>query len=321
MSTPNYVDAFINAYNAGYKDVPQERMNPFTGQTDVAAMTGENMSFDDVGISGMNEKSTRFAKLTYGDSEFRRRWWSPRWFYPDPKLVDKQDAIAQHADPTSAFMRNMVYAIERQKRDVVIAAMDKTVVGGKAPGDVSGGYTFTNTAITNATGRTIVHDTDLSGAAGGTSAGLTTDKILLARKKFSDLGVDIGAPMNFVGSFQQVMDLRRRAELQSNDTSTVQALMKPQIPDGLMGVNKWIITNSITIGSSNDVDSDTNVFACFFYIPEGIMYAAQTAPTFSVDKLVDRVGDTWQIRADFGCNAIRMHEDLVLKVECALETV
>ena len=227
MSTPNYVDAFINAYNAGYKDVPQERMNPFTGQTDVAAMTGENMSFDDVGISGMNEKSTRFAKLTYGDSEFRRRWWSPRWFYPDPKLVDKQDAIAQHADPTSAFMRNMVYAIERQKRDVVIAAMDKTVVGGKAPGDVSGGYTFTNTAITNATGRTIVHDTDLSGAAGGTSTGLTTDKILLARKKFSDLGVDIGAPMNFVGSFQQVMDLRRRAELQSNDTSTVQALMKP----------------------------------------------------------------------------------------------
>ena len=320
MSTPNYADAFVNAYNARYRDVPQERLNPFTGQTDSQPMTGENMSFDDVGISGMNEKATRFAKLTYGDSEFRRRWWSPRWFYPDPKLVDKQDAIAQHSDPSSAYMRNMVYAIERQKRDVIIDSFDKAVVGGKAPGDVSGGYTFTNTAISNATGRTIVHDTDLSGAAGGTSSGMTTDKILLARRKFSDLGVPDGAPMNFVGSFQQVMDLRRRAELQSNDTSTVQQLMTPRVPDGLMGVNKWIITNSITIGSSNDVDSDTNVFDCWFYIPEGIMYAAQTSPTFRVDRLVDRVGDTWQIRADFGCNAIRMHEDLVLKVECALET-
>ncbi|GAG06985.1 unnamed protein product, partial [marine sediment metagenome] len=227
----------------------------------------------------------------------------------------------EHADPTSAYMRNMVYAIERQKRDVVVDAMTKTVVGGKAPGDVSGGYQFSTDPISAAAGRTIVHDTDLSGAVGGTSTGLTTDKILLARKKFSDLGVDIGAPMNFVGSFQQVMDLRRRAELQSTDTSTVQQLMQPQIPSGLMGVNKWIITNSITIGSSNDLDADTNVFKCFFYIPEGIMYAAQTAPTFSVDKLVDRVGDTWQIRADFGCNAIRMHEDLVLKCECALETV
>ena len=88
-----------------------------------------------------------------------------------------------------------------------------------------------------------------------------------------------------------------------------------------VGTNLPGITNSITIGSSNDVDSDTNVFDCFFYIPEGIMYAAQTAPTFSVDRLPDRVGDTWQIKADFGCNAIRMHEDLVLKVECALETV
>ncbi len=321
MSTPNYVDAFINAYNAGYKDVPQERMNPFTGATDVAAMTGENMSFDDVGISGMNEKSTRFAKLTYGDSEFRRRWWSPRWFYPDPKLVDKQDAIAQHADPTSAYMRNMVYAIERKKRDVVIESMTKTVVGGKAPGDVSGGYTFSTAAISSAAGRTIVHDTDLAGAVGGTSTGMTTDKILLARRKFSDLGVPDGAPMNFVGSFQQVMDLKRRAELQSTDSSDAKMLMMPQIPQGLMGVNKWIITNSITIGSDNDLDADTDVFKCFFYIPEGIMYAAQTAPTFSVDRLPDRVGDTWQIKADFGCNAIRMHEDLVLKVECALETV
>ena len=321
MSTPNYVDAFINAYNAGYKDVPQERMNPFVGAVDQAPMTGEQMSFDDVGISGMNEKSTRFAKLTYGDSEFRRRWWSPRWFYPDPKLVDRQDAIAQHADPTSAYMRNMTYAIERKKRDVIIEAMDKTVVGGKAPGDVSGGYTFTNTAIVNATGRTIVHDTDLTGTAGGTSTGLTTEKILLAQNKFSSLGVPDGAPINLVCSFQQIMDLRRRAELQGIDTSIIKALMERKIPDGLMGINRWIVTNSITIGSSNDVDSDTNVYDCFFYIPEGIMYSAQTAPTFSVDRLPDRVGDTWQIKADFGCNAIRMHEDLVLKVECALESV
>ena len=321
MADPNYIDAFINAYNSGYADVPQERKNPFEGTTASAPMTGENMSFDDVGVSAMIEKSTRFAKLTYGDIEHRRRWWSPRWFYPEPLLIDKQDEIAQHADPTSSYMRNMMYAMERQKRDVILASFDKTVVGGKAPGDVSGGYTFdSSNAISVAAGRTIVHDSDNSGAVGGTSTGMTPEKIVLAQTKFSDLGVDDGMPINFCCSYHQIADLRRNAIAQSLDTSIIQALMQRKIPDGFMGINRWIVTNAITEETNGDLNADTDVYNCFFWVPEGIMYSQQLSPTFSVDPLVDRVGDTWQIKANFGCNAIRMHEDLVLRCECILET-
>jgi hypothetical protein len=236
-------------------------------------------------------------------------------FYYDSKLIDKQDDIAQHTDPTGAFMTGQIYAVERQKRDIILASFDATVTGGKNPGDVSGGYTFTNTAISNAAGRTIVHDTKKDGTAGGVSTGLSIEKLILIREKFATLGIEDGTAVNLCASFRQKSDLLREAEIQGTDTSEIKALVDGRI-DSYMGI-KFVTTNAITQGTSNDIDSDTNVYECFAWIPEGITAAYHLAPKFRVDYLPDLVGDTWQIKVDFGANAIRRHEDLVLKVECA----
>lgn len=312
MADPNYNDAFIQAYTASYAQVPQERKNIFDGTVMPSPLTGEYMSFDDIAISTMREKTTRFSEVVHSDNEFRRRWLFPKWYY-DAKMVDKQDNIALHTDPSGAFITGMTYAIERKKRDVILASFDASVTGGKNPGDTT--YSFTNTAISNATGRVIVHDTTNGGAVGGTSTGLTVEKLILIREKFSSLGIPDGMPIYLVTSFRQKSDLLREAEIQSMDTSDVKALVNGQV-DSYMGI-KFLTTNAITLGSSNDVDGDTNVYKCYAWIPEGIKFASHLAPTFSIDRRVDLVGDAWQIKADFGCNAIRMHEDLVIKVECA----
>jgi len=313
MADPNYIDMFINAYTAGYADVPQEKRNPFAGAVETVPLTGEYLSFDDIGVSAGKEKTTRFAKHTHGDNTFRRRWLYPRWFYPDPILVDKQDNIGLHTDPSGAFMRNMLYWTERKKRDVVIESFDATVTGGKNPGDTS--YSFTNTTIDNATGRTIPHDSDLEGDAGGTSTGLTSDKIVLMQEKFASYDVPDGTKLYLACNYRQLSDLRREAELQGTDTSDIKALMERRIRS-LMGV-EFIVTNGITLGSSNDIDSDTNVYECWAWVEGAISFAPHLAPTFAVDRMPDYVGDVWQIKADFGCNAIRRHEDLVIKIECA----
>jgi len=306
MADPNYTDAFILAYQAAYSQVPQERRNVFDGTVMTTPLMGEQMSFDDIAISSMREKNTRFTEVVHSDNEFRRRWLFPKWYY-DAKLVDRQDNIAMHTDPSSAFIVGMTYAIERQKRDTILAAFDATVTGGKNPGDTS--YTFTNTAISNATGRTIVHDTNNNGAAGGTSTGLTVEKLILIREKFATLGIPDGVPIYLVTSFRQKSDLLREAETQSTDTSEVKALVDGRI-DSYMGI-KFVTTNAITRGGAK------NVYDCFAWVPEGIKFATHLSPSFSVDRRVDMVGDAWQIKVDFGCNAIRMHEDMVLKVECA----
>lgn len=314
MANPNYEDAFILAYTTGYAQVPQEKRNPFDGNIGMTALEGEQMSFDDIGISTMRKKTTKFAKIEHTDNDFRRRWLFPEFYY-DAKLVDKQDQIAEHTDPTGAYMTSQIFAVERQKRDVVIASFDATVTGGKNPGDVSGGFTFTNTAISNAAGRTIVHDTKKDGTAGGVSTGLSVDKLILIREKFATLGIQDGTAINLVASFRQKSDLLREAVIQGIDTSEVKALVNGTI-DSYMGI-KFVTTNAITIGSTNDIDGNTNVYDTFAWIPEGITAAYHLSPQFKVDRLVDRVGDTWQIRVDFGANAIRRHEDLVLKIECA----
>lgn len=312
MADPNYKTLFYNAYTSAYTQVPQERRNVFDGKVTMDTIEGENKSYQDFGISTMKKKTTRFTEVVPTDNDMRRRWIFPEFYY-DVKLVDRQDNIALLADPTSSFITSLAYAIERQKRDVVLAAFDASVSGGKNPGDTT--YTFTNTAISNATGRTVPHDVTNQGTAGGTSSGLTVEKLILVREKFATLGIPDGVPIMLACSFRQKSDLLREAETQSSDTSEIKALVDGRI-DSYMGIN-FVTTNAITIGSSNDIDSDTNVYECFAYIPEGVILATNPSPTFMIDRRVEMVGDVWQIKADFGCNALRLHEDMVIKVECA----
>lgn len=93
MANPNYEDAFILAYTTGYAQVPQEKRNPFDGNIGMVPLEGEQMSFDDIGISTMRKKTTKFAKIEHTDNEFRRRWLFPEFYY-DAKLIDKQDTIS-----------------------------------------------------------------------------------------------------------------------------------------------------------------------------------------------------------------------------------
>jgi hypothetical protein len=310
MGNPNYEDVFVLAYTNNYLQVPQERRNVFDGHIMMSPLEGEQMGFDDIGTGSMTKKTTKFAEVNYSDNEFRRRWLFPEFYY-DAKLVDKQDNIAQHTDPASTYMTSMVYAIEREKITIVLNAFDAAVTGGKNPGDTS--FTFTNTAISNAAGRTIVVDTKNDGTAGGTVTGLTVNKLILLREKFATLGNPDGMPINLVTSFKQKSDLLREAEIQNWDTSEVKALVDGRI-DSYMGV-KFIQTNQVVEGSANGVGGQ-DVYECFAWLPEGITMANHLSPKFSVDRLPTKVGDTWQIKADFGANAIRRNEDMVLKVEC-----
>lgn len=312
MAEPNYTDLFYLAYTSQLKDVPQERRNVFDGTMTMDALEGEYKSYDDIGISTLRKKTTRFAQVVHSDNDMRRRWLYPEWYY-DAKLVDRQDQIAQLADVENGFMRSMIYASERQMRDVILASFDATVTGGKNPGDTS--YSFTNTAIYNSTGRTVPHDATSDGNKGGTSAGLTVEKLILIREKFASLDIPDGVPIYLACSPRQKSDLLREAETQSIDTSEIKSLVSGQI-NQYMGIN-FVTTNAITLGSSNDIDTDTNVYECFAWIPEGMVFAKHLAPQFSVAKRDDLVGDAWQIKIDMGFNAIRLHEDMVLKVECA----
>lgn len=245
--------------------------------------------------------------------EHTRRWMAPEW-YRKGIFKDDEDEIALLADPTSSYIQSLAKGNIRKKNDVVHGAWFASVSGGKNPGDST--HTFTDTAFTTTAGtggRTIVHDTTDSFVAGGTSSGLTIQKLRLAREAMLELKNDPNQRMYIGVAPRQLSDLLKQAELQSIDTNIVRALHSGVVNE-YMGFT-FILDYNITIGSSNDIDADTNVFELPCWTKEGMLYARHMSPIFGVDWLPRK--QIWQISARSGMNAIRMDEDKVLKIECA----
>lgn len=319
-SVTGYAEAFYDAYTTGYEAILQEKKFFWEGTMRMEPLQGENQSYDFVSSIDLDEKVSRFEDIPIEDMTHNRRWISPKYFRKGI-FVDDEDQIALHTDPTSDYMQALLKGSIRTMNGIGTTAFFGTVRGGIEPGvDRTGTattYAFTNTAIDGDTagsgGRTIPHDSTKNGASGGTSTGLTIDKMIIAREALVQLNNDPDETFYIAVNPRQKSDLLRSAETQSSDTSAVKALVAGEI-NTYMGF-QFIETNQVAIGSSNDIDSNTNIYPCPVWTKEGMLFARHKAPMFDVDKVVRK--QVWQIAARMGANAIRMDEDKVLKIECA----
>ncbi len=180
-------EAFYHAYTAGFKHILQEDIDAYAGTVMVDSLEGDNKSYDFVGSVDLTKKSTRFEDIPIDDVAHNRRWMFPEW-YRKGIYVDDEDQIALLADPTSAYIQALGKGIVRKKNDVINNSFFGSVRGGENPGDDT--YTFDRSGVfvvTSEGPRVIVHDAKLNYAVGGTSTGLTIDKLILARQAMIEL--------------------------------------------------------------------------------------------------------------------------------------
>lgn len=308
-STTGYTEAFYNSYSTGYEHVLQEMTDVYSGKVRQDRIEGENRAYDFLGTIDLEEKGSRFEDIPITDMTHNRRWLYPRWFRKGI-FEDDEDSIVLHSDPTSDYIQALAKGGVRLKNDVVYNAFFSDVKGGKEPGDDT--FTFNEAAYTKGgTGRVIVHDADDDFSAGGTSSGLTIEKLILAKEALSNLKNDPNQTAYIGVSPKQISDLLREAETQSIDTNIVRALYAGEI-DEYMGF-KFVTDYNITKGSSNSVDG-TDVYQLPVWTPEGMLFASHQTPMFNVDWLPRK--QIWQISARMGMNAMRMDEDKVLQIEC-----
>lgn len=309
-SITGYTEAFYNAYTSGYEAVLQQKRPLYQGLLREERIEGENQSYDFLGTMELDEKTTRFEDIPLEDATHNRRWITPKW-YRKGIPIDKEDDIALHTDPTSDYIQMLAKGEIRKENSVITAAFFANVSGGKNPGDDT--YVLSNVAYsTGGTGRTIVHDVQTDFTAGGTSTGLTIEKLRLAKRALQELENDPDDMFYIAVAPAQMADLTRQAETQSIDTSAIKSLVDGVVNE-YMGF-RFVITNNITIGSSNDIDADTNVYVLPVWTKEGMLFAKHQSPIFNVDWLPRK--QIWQISARVGMNAIRMDEDKVLRIEC-----
>ena len=319
-TTSGYTEAFYDAYTRGYEAILQERKFFWAGTMRMEPLQGENQSYDFVSSIELTEKTTRFDDVPVEDMTHNRRWISPRWFRK-AIFKDDEDQVMLQADPTSDYIQALAMGAIRKQNSIGTESFFGTVRGGIEPGVDRAGtattYAYVNTAIapgTAAGGRTIPHDSDKNGDADGTSTGLTIDKMIIAKEAFIQMNNDPDETMYMAIGPRQQSDLLRAAETQSSDTSNVKSLQTVGQVADFMGF-KFIVTNQIAIGSSNDIDSDTNVFECPIWTKMGMLFAMHKSPIFKVDWIPRK--QIWQIYSSMGANAIRMDEDKVIKMECA----
>jgi hypothetical protein len=309
-TTSGYTEAFYNAYTTGYEQILQQKKPLYQGLLREERIEGENEAYDFLGTIELDAKTTRFEDIPIEDMTHNRRWITPKW-YRKGIFVDKEDDIALHTDPTSDYISALAKGAIRKENSIITSAFFAAVNGGKTTPTST--YTFTNTAYTTGgTAGTIVHDVQSDFTAGGTSTGLTIEKLILARQALLERENDPDDMFYIAISPKQMSDLLREAETQSIDTSIVRSLAAGVINE-YMGF-RFVVTNNITIGSSNDADGDTNVYECPVWAKEGMLFARHQSPIFNVDWLPRK--QVWQISARTGMQAIRMDEEKVLKIEC-----
>lgn len=310
-STSGYTEAFYNSYQTGYEHILQEMTDIYAGKLREDRIEGENRAYDFLGTIDLEKKETRFEDIPIEDMEHNRRWLYPEW-YRKGIFVDDEDQIVLHTDPTSDYLQALGKGVLRTKNTVTRGAFFGNVKGGKNPGDLT--YSFKNEAFSDVSegGRTIVHDTDDSYSAGGTSAGLTVEKLIMAREALELLDNDPNSRFYIAVSPKQISDLLREAETQSIDTNIVRALYAGTINE-YMGFT-FVKDNGIKKGTNNDADEDTDVYELPVWTSEGMLFAGHQSPIFNVDWLPRK--QIWQLSARAGMNAIRMDEDKVLKIEC-----
>lgn len=312
-TTRGYPEAFVNAYTPGYEHVLQEMDDVYAGKTRVDQLRGEQKAYDFLGTIDLEKKKTRFEDLPVDDMVHNRRWMYPEW-YRKAIFVDKEDEIMEHTDPTGDYIQALANGVVRLKNDVIHGSFFADVKGGKNPGDDT--YSFNNTLIAPTTaegGRTIVHDlVEEEFSAGGTSTGLTLNKLQMATRAFGELKVNLNGPRYIGVTHKHINDLIFEAKTQSRDTSPLQSLAQGTITN--WGGWNFVIDYNITKGSSNSVDG-TSVYELPVWVPQGMLFAQHATPQFAIDRLPRKGLYVYQIAAQCGMNCIRMDEDRVLKIE------
>ena len=316
--TAGYAQAFYSAYKVGYEQILQEMTDVYAGVTRVDTLEGEKKAYDFLGTIELTEKVTRFEDIPIEEMDHNRRWVQPRWFRKGI-YRDDEDQIALAADPTSDYIQALAKGVIRSKNDVIYAAFEADVQGGKdwaASGADT--YDFKDAVPTAGSlwasegGRTIPHDTTNGAQVGGTSSGLTIEKLILAREGLVQMKNDPNQMFNIVCNQHQISDLLREAETQSIDTNIVRALHAGTVSE-YHGF-RFIVDYNIVLGSSNDIDADTSIYPVYAFTNDALLYAQHESPIFNVDWIPRK--QIWQISARCGIASARMDEDKIIKIEC-----
>lgn len=247
-------------------------------------LTGEAKFYNQYGEDDANVKNTRHQDIEYAPDDYSRRMVTPEKIYWS-KLIDSEDEISMGLDPKSALMTAGKNAIGRKIDDKIIAALRGTAYTG-----TSGG---TSTALGSGQKVAVA------------SSGLTLTKLLDTKELFDAAEVEEDDRYFLIGAYQ-LRELLNISEIKSADYNTLRALAAGKM-GSFLGFN-FVMTNRLVLSSTTRY--------CLAFQKQGILFASNGGVTSSIDKVITKIGQPWQVYADIYGGATRMEEERVVEIAC-----
>lgn len=306
---------FVSQFSANLWHVCQQEESKFGQSVRVEpVLNAEDKAFDMLDAFSLEEKTGRNPQTPVLDATTQRRWVDTTPYH-NAVLKDQDDDISMIVEPTGDFIANFRKAINRKKDDIILAAMDADVSSGRRKADTitwaaqDGNVKYTG----KDTGRTIAHDTAV-GNASAADTGMTVEKIELIHEYFNFNDCDDNVPTWCMISPRQATNLFGQEEYINIDYQSSKPLPTGRILRNWHNIN-WIVSTKVVVGSSNDVDGDTNVFECWAWKQDGIILGVQDDISVTMSIRHD-LSESQQIYVHMNMGAMRMDEDRVCMVEC-----
>lgn len=302
---------FIDQFKDTLYHVCQQKQSKLQKAVVVEEVSAEDKAFDMMGTFTLVDKTGRNPQTPVLDPTTQRRWVKPEPAH-NAVVYDKDDDLSMLLNPVGDFVTAFRYAVNRKKDSVIYTAFDATVQAGRKYGDST--ISWTNAAYSRTgNGRVIAHDTSV-GNASGVSCGLTKEKVELALERLGRNDVDEEIPLYGLVSPVQVTDLRGQQEFISFDYNDRKPLARGGPIGYWMGIN-WIQYNGVELGSSNDVDADTNVYPVWVWAQDAMKLGVADDLSVTINVRPD-LSNGQQVYVHIKIGACRMDEDKLVKIEC-----
>lgn len=293
MSFTNPPTSFVQEYGATVQMMSQQMESKLANAVRVENPQAERFYFELYNTnSSMNLVTTRFEDINPTDTAFERRAVD-LLDYDFSQFVDSFDKLKMLIDPTSAIVQAQAAQMNRQKDDIIIAALYADMKTGKTG---SGTSALTQTVAINS----------WAYGTGSGNSNMTISKIIEAMTSFDNADVAMNDRYLLLDPINHAK-LLATAEATSSDFITSRSLETGEV-DGLCNF-KFIKSTRLPVDGSG-------YRRCFAFQKTGMGLAVAKAPTFDISQRKDKRGQPWQAYLSLSMAATRLENTKVTEIKC-----
>lgn len=302
--------AFVEGFKDNIHMLSQQKAPRIWGMSRKETQKSKTDSYERIGDTEANDIVDRHGDTPLNNTPHSRRQVTLQdadW----GDLIDSLDRVRLLIRPDDAYVKAAVYALNRKKDDVFIAAALGIARAGEA-GAIS---------VSLPEDRKIV----AVDSAGGGSSRLNVFTLTLMQNKFDEADVDEDVERHFAWSGKARQQLLNDTQATSSDYASVKALTTGKInsfmgftfhrtqrlPVTAAATNYTVATGQVLTGAPGVLAAGAR--RCFAWIEEGMVSSFGEELFVDIGPRRDKRMST-QIYARHSVGAVRLEEDLVLEV-------